>query len=640
MPGPVFGDFLAAAQAHLEAATVIGDGMIASPEAVGAGMHRLVAVMARYCTDLAPCDEVQASSRNDLRPWERAAIDMETALSLAGECLSRGAAAPDGGEPGAARPGRAGHLAAAASALAAGRDLLHTHFTVGPGGWLRDRSEWAPAVTSAAVTRALADEIARWSAALAPFTARLAASAAFEGLPRGPGMAAWEEAFGDFASASQWLRTVGDAARAAHDADPVQPADAELLSAIPAAAPPAQLPPRPSGESVPELCQGIAVSAARLRAAIRDAGDLALWSPGVTSGGWQWMAQAAAVTSHLSELLLRTLATRAGQLAGPPFSPSQLTHAAELMAGMRAAWHQAGGTWDTMITETRLLPTPAMTEASHLVLRLGRLAWDDPGWTPARSRRARPRPPAALAPDPSAVKLLLAAVHQSADAMAGVARADLAAVNAASRAGRLYVPARSLPPEDFAVPRPYAPAPAPRCDAVREAYAAALSASTRAARRLDALAAPGTPGRALALARAAAPAQSSRRNIQPRQDDNPASRPPAPRPARQHTAPADGCGPVEQAIRNRGVTDPLSLLRASAIDKAARRLIAQADKPTPAANSPDEPPGARRATASAARLAVQSFPHGPTTGPATGQASHPARQAPNRSNHNDRQARQ
>ena len=30
--------------------------------------------------------------------------------------------------------------------------------------------------------------------------------------------------------------------------------------------------------------------------------------PDVTSGGWQWMAQAAAVTCHLSELALRSLA--------------------------------------------------------------------------------------------------------------------------------------------------------------------------------------------------------------------------------------------------------------------------------------------------------------------------------------------
>lgn len=254
MPGAVFGDFLAAARAHLDVATSIDDSMIFSPGVVAADLQRLIAVMARYCDDLAPCDEVEASSRSDLHPWERAAIDMGTALRLAGECLSRGAGKPAGSEMNAFKPGRGQHLAAAATALAAGRDLLHTHFVIEPGGLMRGRSEWAPAITSTSVTRALASEIARWSATLAPFTSRLAASAALEALPRGPGLTVWEEIRGEFASASQWLRTVGAAVGAALDTDPVQSADAELLSAIPAAAPPQQLRPRSSGESVPELC--------------------------------------------------------------------------------------------------------------------------------------------------------------------------------------------------------------------------------------------------------------------------------------------------------------------------------------------------------------------------------------------------
>jgi hypothetical protein len=641
VPAAVFGDFLAAARAHLDVATAVDDSMVFSPDVVAVDLHRLIAVMARYCDDLAPCDEVEATRRSDLHPWERAAIDMGTALRLAGECLSRGSAKPAGVELSEFQPGRAQHLAAAATALAAGRDLLHTHFAIEPGGLIEERSEWAPAITSTSVTRALASEMARWSAILAPFMSRLAASAALEALPRGPGTAAWAEAYGELASASQWLRAVGVAARGAVDADPVQAADAELLFAIPVAAPPRQLRLRSSGESVPELCQGIGVSASRLRAAMRDIVDRAQWSPDITSGGWQWMTQAAAVTSHLSELLLRALADRAEQLPDPPYTAAQLMNAADLMAGMRAAWNQADRLWDAMITETRLLPTPAMTEASDLVLRLGRLVWDDPGWTPARSRRAQPRPTAALAPEPATVRLLLATVHQSADAMAGVAKADMRAVEAAGRAGRLYVPTRSLPPESFAVPRPFAPAPTSRCNALRDAYDVALSASAQAARGLDGLAAQGTPSRALALARAAASAQSNRRGTQVRQDDDsPISGPSALRPARQYAASADGCGPVEQAIRDRGVFDPVFLLRASAIDKAARRLIAEAGKPTAAGNPPDRSPAGRHATASAAHLAAQSFPQGPATGPATGQTSHSARQPTRASNRNPRQVRQ
>ena len=61
--------------------------------------------------------------------------------------------------------------------------------------------------------------------------------------------------------------------------------------------------------------------------------------------------------------------------------------------------------------QRRMLPTQAMTDASDLVLRMGRLVWDDPHWTPARSRRAPQRDPAALAPGTGAVVTVVAAVH-------------------------------------------------------------------------------------------------------------------------------------------------------------------------------------------------------------------------------------
>jgi hypothetical protein len=217
----------------------------------------------------------------------------------------------------------------------------------------------------------------------------------------------------------------------------------------------------------------------------------------------------------------------------------------------------------------------------------------------------------------------------------------MGAVEAAGRAGRLYVPTRFLPPDSFAVPRPFAPAPLSRCDALQEAYGVALSASIQAARGLDGLAAPGTPSRALALARAAASDQSNRRGTQVRHDDNgPADWPPGRWPVRQYTMSARGCGPVEQAIRDRRVSDPVILLRAAAIDNAARELITQAEKAAPAANSSDTPPGSRRAAASAAQLAAQSFPRGPATGPSTGQPSHSTWQPINSGNRPTRRTRQ
>ena len=68
------------------------------------------------------------------------------------------------------------------------------------------------------------------------------------------------------------------------------------------------------------------------------------------------------------------------------------------MTGMRTAWQQVDLMWNTIITERRLLATPAMSEASDLLLRMGRLVWDNPQWTPARAGRGPRRDPAALAP--------------------------------------------------------------------------------------------------------------------------------------------------------------------------------------------------------------------------------------------------
>ena len=357
----ILGDFLAAASEHMEAAVVVGDGQLTQLPDVVRDLHRLVAVMSHYLDDLAPCDEVEASNWADLHAWERAVIDAAIAMRAATACLRQGAA-ESGDRAGPAASWRARHLAAAAANLAAGRDLLHTHRGPDPDGLIQDRSEWAPVVTSLPVTCALANEITRWSWQLAPFTAWLAGSAMSYALPRTPDQVVSAAICDQLVSASQWLQVAGAAVRPAIGSDPVQTTDIELLRAIPAASVPQRLHPGRAEESVAELCDGITISASRLRAAIRGSKDRARWSPSITAGGWQWMAQAAAVTSHLSELALRSLAIRAGQITGLPVTEAQLDDAADRMAGMRTAWQQVDRAWDTIITESRLLQTAAMAQ--------------------------------------------------------------------------------------------------------------------------------------------------------------------------------------------------------------------------------------------------------------------------------------
>jgi hypothetical protein len=618
----VLGDFLAAADGHIGAAALAASDLATGVAPAAQDLYRLVAVLSRYCGDLAPYDEVEASGRDDLHAWEHAVTDAGAALVIAGDYLRRGAEQAATEQPGDA-PGQARHLAAAATGLMAGRDLLRTHHATDPAGMTQGRSEWAPVVTSLPVLRAMGNEVGRWSRQLALYAALLARSPAWHGQPGGQSRNAPVTARSAFASASQWLGTAGTAARMAMDIDPVRTSDTELLYAIPAATVPSPRRPRPVAESVADLCDGITVSASRLRGAMCESEQRARWSPGVTSGGWQWVAQAAAVTCHLSELALGSLATRAGELASVPVSGSQLDAAAGTLTGMRAAWQHVDLLWDGMITERRLLANPAMTDASDLVLRLGRLVWDNPHWTPGSAHRAPRRPPPVLAPGAADFRAVTAAVHQAIDALALVAKADGHAVESAAAAGRLYVPTWSLP-EDYDVPRPFAPAPATRCQVLHEAYGAALGATITAARALDELAlTAGTPSRFLALARAAAQAQVRQHDSQDQPDDGISPvRLPAGMPWESRTS-TGRPGAVELAIRGCGVSDPITLLRAAAIDNAASRLITQAENATGVPDISDTPKSQQHTVGNAAQLAAQSFPRD--------QAVRPPEQQPSRS---------
>ena len=90
----VLGDFLAAANEHLEAAVVVGDGQLPQLPEVVRDLHRLVAVMSHHLDDLAPCDEVGASNWDGLHVWERAVIDAGVAMRAAVACLRRARPGP------------------------------------------------------------------------------------------------------------------------------------------------------------------------------------------------------------------------------------------------------------------------------------------------------------------------------------------------------------------------------------------------------------------------------------------------------------------------------------------------------------------------------------------------------------------
>jgi hypothetical protein len=123
----------------------------------------------------------------------------------------------------------AGHVHAAASAMRYGRDLLNTHFGFSPEGDRASRSEWAPVIASAPVTRAVMLEVGLW----ARQTAQIGASAALSARAQ----VREEYARRNVNAASQWLWAASAAVRHARHLVSEPAADVTLLHAIPPAHP-------------------------------------------------------------------------------------------------------------------------------------------------------------------------------------------------------------------------------------------------------------------------------------------------------------------------------------------------------------------------------------------------------------------
>src|ERR1700722_11791684 len=126
-----FGEFLRPARAHIAAACFGGDLPEGAKRGAIAGLDRLVATISRYLDDLAlPADFTPATN---VSPHHRAALDARVALHRAVSSLHPAAQAVQETTADYTHPA-VGHLSSANGYLAAGRDLLRTHFTTGPAG--------------------------------------------------------------------------------------------------------------------------------------------------------------------------------------------------------------------------------------------------------------------------------------------------------------------------------------------------------------------------------------------------------------------------------------------------------------------------------------------------------------------------
>jgi hypothetical protein len=488
----------------------------------------------------------------------RAALDARIAVRRAAQSLRPGAMAVRQSCASTRQP-VAVHLSAAATCLAAGRDLLHTHFAdpmPGDGGSL---SVWAEALVSRSVTHALASEVGRLAAQLAPWISRVALEGpADPAMPPIAGLA--------LHSAGRWLWIAAASVEAASRRQPPSPEGRPVLAAIPANLLP-PLTPVSGQETLAELCDGVIITAERLRQAAAAFARRARWSAQATSQSWRRDALASAITGHGSELILHGLAHRAAGLGMSPAVQTQLHHAAGLLHRAWTTWRAVTGAWDTLSTG---LDRPkglslVAAEAGGLVLRIGRIAYRNPGWTPTSGNASRTREPADLAPDVADLRAVVASVHHATDAITRIADQDSRCVHDAFAQGWLYLPTRLLP-GDYDIPYRYTPAPLFKAQPLLTSYTLAVEACTAASAALDELAlAVEAPSRTLAWARRLASVDQR----YPRPPDGPWH--PGPR-----SAAVPHPGRIEHSLRDLKINDPDLLTRAATIDEAARVITAEA----------------------------------------------------------------
>lgn len=323
-------------------------------------------------------------------------------------------------------------------------------------------------ICSPPVTAAIFDEVTG--------LAQLAAVHAWHLASRGRG-----ETGGALEAASGCLQRAADAGRSARWHTTGR-ADQALLRAIPVRS----LPRRPAlcdGENEAALWNGIVISAERLRQAVwrSTAGVL----PDGGGDALQYTATAARIACHLAGVVLRHT---------PDEHAGSLTVAAATAGRASSLWRHVSAAWAGFRTATLPETTTAMTDASDLIIRLGRLAYGDPRWTPAVSTDRSPH-------RPDQARTVLAVVHHTADTLTRLAAGDLTAIATTVSAGQLYALNH-----DERQPGRYVKIGGQDAEILHRAYLDAFDATSRLTGHLDQIALTRTtPSIMLTKMRAAAP---------------------------------------------------------------------------------------------------------------------------------------
>jgi hypothetical protein len=403
-----------------------------------------------------------------------------------------------------------------------------------------------------------------------------------------------------FHDSGRWLWTAALKLETRSHQEPAAGEGRPVLAAIPANLPPAYRP-LTAENTVPGLCEGVITTAARLQYATATFARTARWSAQATSTSWRHDALASAITADSSEVIIRSLAQRAASLGLHPAIQAHLDNGARALELACTAWRAVTGEWDLLSTGTHKPAgiSPVAAEMDDLVLQIGRLAYRNPGWTPACGDASLARNPADLAPGADTIPTVLAAVHHATDFLTHMAVTDRRCVRQAAADHRLYLPTRLLP-DDYDIPHPYTPAPRSRVTTLLDGYRLAVKTCTAATTALDGLAlAAGAPSRVLAAAHTA-PAVTNRQvpslgQVQADRTRDLVS-------SGQLPATPVQPGRIEDVVRDLQLTEPALLLRAAAIDEAARGLLAEATAKVHHRSSSHEPTGPIRSRSSGRRM--------------------------------------
>jgi hypothetical protein len=544
--GVTFGDFVDDARRQVVATTQApagGEDLRDTTQSI----RRVVVVLGRYARDLADSPGTESrQGRDSESPWQQAAAAAHRELTQAARYLTP-PISPKRNLGTRPSVGTARQMDGAAVMLQAGRELLDTHVGAAPDGTTIHRTEWAPALTSPLVRRALLAEVADLAVLVAATSDQIASTPGWRGAP-GPRHALRE--------AGHHLRAVAESVQVASQHEPVPAAQRELLHAVPGSAlPPRRLPGR--SHDVAGLREGTVVTAQRIRrAAWRMATQTA---PAITTASLRHNADASTLTSYHCELLLRAAADRAAAHFLAPDVSEEITRAADAAGRARASWLAVARTLRRITIEAPDKVAQPPGETSDLALWTGRLTYADPGWTLASGPAHQTRQPHVLAGGLADIPLLISAVHHALDCLESNAGTEHDQLHAAARAGRILVPSLSLPRAQTR--DPFTAAPLSRVADLLGVYSTAGQASAHAATAVCGIAAQvGAPSRVLATARAASGTDDCWRRA----------------PRRITRDGPNWPGPLETSVRDLGVTSPWLLQRAIALDRASAQLIMDA----------------------------------------------------------------